>query len=239
MSGHSKWSNIKHRKQAQDAKKAKIFSFLSKEIILAARNGGDPETNFQLKMAMDKARSYNMPKDNVEKAIKRGTGELKDENQIEEYIFDAYGPGQTAMLIKTASDNKNRTLNEVKNILTKNGGKLVEEGSVRWQFKQVGSILIAGSEKSEEQLEEAIIESPVEDYRKNEDGSYYVFTQPANTQAACERLKDGGVEVKEMELVYLPENTIEIDENTKIDYENLLEKLDEQEDVVEIFDNLA
>ncbi|MFO7807011.1 MAG: YebC/PmpR family DNA-binding transcriptional regulator [Candidatus Moraniibacteriota bacterium] len=239
MSGHSKWANIKHRKQAQDAKKAKIFSSLSKEIILAAKNGGDPEINFQLKMAIDKAGKYNMPKDNIDKAVKRGTGELKDANKIEEYIFEAYGPGQIAMLIKTASDNKNRTLGEVRNILTKNGGKMVEEGSVRWQFKLMGVIFISpNSAIKDDEMEEIIIESEAEDFEKQDSQNYCIFTQPQDTQSVADNLKQNNLGVEEIKLSYLPENTTEADKNTRESYENLLEKLYEQEDVVEIFDNL-
>ncbi len=128
MSGHSKWSNIKHRKAAQDAKKSNIFTKLAKDIAIAARSGSDPEMNFSLKLAIEKAKSFNVPKDNIERAIKKGSGELKDATQIEEVIYEAYGPGQIAILIKTVTDNKNRTLNEIKNIAQKNGGKIVEEG---------------------------------------------------------------------------------------------------------------
>ncbi|MFW5884714.1 MAG: YebC/PmpR family DNA-binding transcriptional regulator [Patescibacteria group bacterium] len=238
MSGHSKWANIKHRKQAQDAKKAKIFSSLSKEIILAAKNGSDPETNFQLKMAIDKAGSYNMPKDNIEKAIKRGSGELKDENQIEEYIFEAYGPSQIAMLIKTATDNKNRTLSEVRNILSKNGGKMVEEGAVKWQFRQSGCIYVAKNGLPEQKLEEAFIESGADDYEKESEESYLVYTQVKETQTVNEELNNKGLSVAAINLVYVPEGKIEVGQSTKEDYKNLLEKLEEQEDVVEIFDNL-
>ncbi len=126
MAGHSKWANIKHRKMAQDAKRAAIFTKLTKNITLAAKNGGNPETNFALRLAIEKAKQANVPKDNIERAIKRGTGELKDSAEIEEIVYEAYGPGQIAMLIKVATDNRNRTLSEIKNILNKNGGKFVE-----------------------------------------------------------------------------------------------------------------
>jgi YebC/PmpR family DNA-binding regulatory protein len=238
MSGHSKWANIKHRKQAQDAKKAKIFSSLSKEIILAAKNGGDPETNFQLKMAIDKAGKYNMPKDNIDKAVKRGTGELKDQNKIEEYIFEAYGPGQIAMLIKAAGDNKNRALGEIRNILTKNGGKMVEEGSVRWQFNQAGVISIEFDEYFGEKVEELIIESGAEDFKKQSEDNFLVFTQPQDTGSVAEKLRESGLKTEDVKLSYLPENFIEVDKETEASYKNLLEKLEDQEDVVEIFDNL-
>jgi YebC/PmpR family DNA-binding regulatory protein len=238
MSGHSKWANIKHRKQSQDAKKAKIFSSLSKEIILAAKNGGDPETNFQLKMAIDKAGKYNMPKDNVKKAIKRGTGELRDENQIEEYVFEAYGPGQIAMLIKTATDNKNRTLSEVRNILSKNNGKMVEEGAVKWQFRHLGCIRVLGIELPEQKLEEIFIESGVEDYEKDDDGNYLVYVNARETQSINEELNCQGLSVDGVDLIYMPESKIEADQVTKEKYRNLLEKIGEQEDVVEVFDNL-
>jgi len=137
MSGHSHWAGIKHRKGLNDAKRAKIFTKHGKLITIAARSGGgNPDTNFQLRLAIDRARAENMPKENIERSIKRGTGELKDGAEIQEVIYEAYGPGQVAMLIKTATDNKNRTLGELKVILAKVGGKMVPAGSVSYLFKR-------------------------------------------------------------------------------------------------------
>ena len=182
MSGHSHWAGIKHRKGINDAKRAKIFTKHGKLITIAARSGdGNPDTNFQLRLAIERARAENMPKENIERSIKRGTGELKDSAEIQEALYEAYGPGQVAMLIKTATDNKNRTLGELKTILPKAGGKMVPAGSVSYLFKRL--------------------------YRDSE-------------------------------LIYEPIQKTALDEKAKLDYEKLLELLDDQDDVQEIYDNL-
>jgi len=177
MSGHSHWAGIKHRKGINDAKRGKVFTKHGKLITIAARNGGSPDTNFQLRLAIDRARLDNMPNVNIERAIKRGTGELKDQAEIQEIIYEAFGPGGIMMIIKTLTDNKNRTVSEVKTILGKFGGKLGGPGSVMWNFE---------------------------------------FSN----------------------FEYKPKNIIEVDEKTKEQYEELLESLDENDDVQEIYDNL-
>lgn len=237
MSGHNKWSKIKHRKEATDAQKSKIFSSLSKEIIISAKNGGDPETNFQLKMAIDKAKSLNMPKANIDKAIKRGSGELKSEAQLEEFLFEAYSPNQVAMLIKAVSDNKNRTLSEVKNLLNKNGGKMVEVGSISWQFDQVGKIILNKLEKSEEEVEEILIESGADDFQFEED-VLVVYTAFQELQTVKENLEKNGLEIKEASLTYLPQNKVELSESELEKYIDFIDKIQEQDDVVEVYDNV-
>jgi YebC/PmpR family DNA-binding regulatory protein len=237
MSGHNKWSKIKHKKEATDAQKSKIFSSLSKEIIISAKNGGDPETNFQLKMAIDKAKSLNMPKANIDKAIKRGSGELKSEAQLEEFLFEAYSPNQVAMLIKAVSDNKNRTLSEVKNLLNKNGGKMVEVGSISWQFDQVGKIILNKLEKSEEEVEEILIESGADDFQFEED-VLVVYTVFQELQTVKENLEKNGLEIKEASLTYLPQNKVELSESELEKYIDFIDKIQEQDDVVEVYDNV-
>ena len=238
MSGHSHWAGIKHKKALKDAQKANVFTKLAKDIAVAARGGGDPAMNFSLKLAIDRAKASNMPKDNIERAIKRGTGELKDGAVIEEIVYEGYGPGQIAMLIKTATDNKNRTLGEVRSLMQKNGGKMVEGGSVSWQFEQVGSLLIGAGEKDEEQVEMDILESGAKDFREAE-GDYFIFTVAQDLQKAKDYFEENGYEIKDAGLIFLAKDPIEIDENTRISYEKLLEALDEHDDVVEIFDNIA
>lgn len=237
MSGHSKWSNIKHRKAAQDAKKSNIFTKLAKDIAIAARSGSDPEMNFSLKLAVEKAKSFNVPKDNIERAIKKGSGELKDATQIEEVIYEAYGPGQIAMLIKTVTDNKNRTLNEIKNIAQKNGGKIVEEGSVNWQFKQVGRLVIEEEEVTGEELEMKIIESGATDYEK-EGLDYCIFTQPQNLQKVKEVLEQSALEIKEAELIHVAKNKVTVDGDVIESYEKLHDALSESDDVMDVWNNI-
>lgn len=237
MSGHSHWAGIKHKKGIEDAKRAKVFTKLAKPIVIAAKEGGgNPDTNFKLRLAIEKAREFNMPKDNIEKAIKRGTGELKGE-EIAEVVYEAMGPEGIMMIIKATTDNKNRTVSEIKNILTKTGGKLAETGSAMWNFEQVGSIILDTQEKSLDELELLAIDSGAKEI-KNENGSLIIFTEAKDLQKVQENLGKNNLKVLEAGLVYTPKNTVKIDENTRLDYEKLLEALDEQEDVEEIYDNL-
>lgn len=239
MSGHSHWAGIKHRKGINDAKRAKIFTKHGKLITIAAREGGGkPETNFQLRLAIDRARLDNMPKDNIERAIKRGTGELKEGAEISEVIYEAYGPGQVAMLIKAATDNKNRTLGEIKTILTKSGGKLVPAGSVSYLFKHVGNINITVPQESDPYaLEEKAIDAGAED-TIYVDNTLTVFTRVEDLQKVRENLETAGLTIEDASLVYAPLQKTELNADDKLDYEKLLETLDEQDDVQEIFDNL-
>lgn len=237
MSGHSKWSTIRHKKAIKDAKRANVFTKLAKDVTIAARDGGDPDMNFKLRMAIDRARSMNMPKDNIERAIKRGTGELKNGAQIEEAVYEAYGPGQVAMLIKTATDNKNRTLNEVRTILSKNGGKMVEGGSVSWQFEQIGVLVIKKEDRGDEDLEMAIIESGAKDYQK-ENENYIIFTKSQDLQKVKNFLEKEGLKIAEASLSFIAKDEMEIDEKAKENYEKLWDLLDEHDDVAEIYDNL-
>lgn len=238
MSGHSHWAGIKHKKALTDAKRANIFTKFGRLITIAAREGGgNPETNFKLKLAIDQARSVNIPKENIERAIKRGTGELKDAAAIEEVIYEAYGPGQVAMLIKTATDNKNRTIGELKNILTKVGGKLVPAGSVSFLFKQVGNINISAEDKDMNELELKAIEAGAED-TIYADNILTVYTKPEDLQKVKVNLEKSGLEIENAGLAYAPIRKITLNENDKPDYEKLLQILDDQDDVQEIFDNL-
>ena len=237
MSGHNTWSKIKHNKAATDAQRSKIFSSLSKELIIVAKNGGDPETNFQLKMVVDKAKSANMPKVNIDKAVKRGSGELKNEAQLEEFLFEAYGPNQVAMLIRAVSDNKNRTLSEVRTLLTKNGGKMVEAGSIGWQFDQVGKVVLGEINKTEDEMEEILIESGANDYKK-EEGDFIIYTSMQELQDVQKNLEKYGLKIKEVGLTYLPQNTLELNEKYLEKYAEFFDKIEEQDDVVEIYDNI-
>lgn len=238
MSGHSHWAGIKHKKGINDAKRGKIFTKHGKLITIAAREGGDPDTNFKLRLAIDRARLDNMPNINIERAIKRGTGELKDEAEIEEVVYEAYGPGQVAMLIKTATDNKNRTVGELKNILTKAGGKLVPAGSVRFLFKQVGNINVAIPEGSDPyDFEIQAIEAGAEDTIYS-DNTLTVSTKLEELQKVKTDLEISGLRIEDTAPVFAPLQKTKLGEDDKADYENLLEALDDQDDVQEIYDNL-
>lgn len=238
MSGHNKWSGIKHRKGAQDAKRANVFTKIARLITLAAKQGGGGiDTNFQLRLAIDQARAVNMPKDNIERAIKRGTGEIKDGAEIEEIVYEGYGPGNVAMLIKCATDNRNRTVSEVKSLLTKGGGKMANEGSVKFMFKQVGSIAVALGNSDAGELEMQAIEAGAEDIEISEEGMT-VLTAIGDLQKVQEALEKANMQIEGSGLVYVPAQKVELDESARQEYENLLEKLDENDDVQEIYDNL-
>jgi len=238
MSGHSHWAGIKHKKAAQDAKRANIFTKVARLITLAAKEGGgNPETNFKLRLAIDQARSVNMPKENIERAIKRGTGELKDAAAIEEVIYEAMAPGNIAMLIKAATDNKNRTLSEIRNIVEKSGGKMVPAGSFKHLFKQVGVIYITPKPSKTSEIEMEAIDAGALDTALREE-ILQVITEVKDLKKIKEKLEAKGVEINNAGLIFIPLSPLTIDTATKIDYEKLLEKLDELDDVQEIYDNL-
>ena len=238
MSGHSHWAGIKQRKGVNDAKKANVFTKYGRLVSIAAKQGGgNPDHNFSLRLAIDQARSVNMPKDTIERAIKKGTGELKDGAEIEEAIYEGYGPGNVAMLIKTATDNKNRTVSEIKSIFTKAGGKMAGEGNVKFMFKQVGSIEISTEGKNLDELEMTAIESGAEDVISEKD-FVTIYTKVSDLQKVKENLEKAELQVEGAGLVYVPLQKTELDQKNKTNYENLLEKLDDNDDVQEIFDNL-
>ncbi|MCX6764018.1 MAG: YebC/PmpR family DNA-binding transcriptional regulator [Candidatus Moranbacteria bacterium] len=237
MSGHSHWAGIKHRKGINDAKRANIFTKFGRLITIAARGGGNPDMNFKLKLAIDQARSVNMPKENIERAIKRGTGELKDAAEIQEIIYEAYGPGQVAMLVKAATDNKNRTQGEIKNIIAKAGGKMVSAGSVSFLFKQVGNINVTVENKDPYETEMKAIDAGAEDTVYSEN-ILTIYTRSENLQKVKDNLEKAGLKIEDAALAYAPLQKISLSENDKLDYEKLLENLDEQQDVQIVYDNL-
>ena len=238
MSGHSHFASIKHKKAAQDAKRANVFTKVARLVTIAAKEGGgDPVTNFKLRLAIDQARAVNMPKNNIDRAIKRGTGELKDAAAIEEIVYEAMAPGNIAMLIKTATDNKNRTLGEVRNIIEKSGGKMVPAGSLKHFFKNVGVIYINTSGHDANNIEfEAIDAGAIDTVFQGE--VLQVITDPRDLKEMKENLEQIGVQIDNAGLIFLPVSPVSISVEAKIDYEKLLEKLDELDDVQEIYDNL-
>jgi len=232
MSGHSKWSTIKHKKGAKDAKRGKAFSKIGRMIALAAQEGGgNPEINFKLRLAIEKARQVNMAQSTIKKAIDRATGENKE--QIKETTYEATGPSSLAIIIKTATDNKNRTLAEIKHILSKNKARLVESGSLSWQFEQKG-ILDLGTVKLSEDQELDIIESGAQDIQKVS-GSLLVYTKYQDLQKVKEALDQAKIKIESAELGFIPKNPIK-PESSKVGA--LLSALEEHEDVQEIYTNL-
>lgn len=237
MSGHSHWAGIKQRKGVNDAKRAKIFTKLARPITIAAQEGGgNPDNNFKLRMAIDKAREFNMPKDNIDRAIKRGTGELKGE-VISEIIYEAKGPGNILMLIKCSTDNRNRTVGEIKTVLNKLGGKMGEAGSSMWNFEHVGNIVVSAVGKDISELELSVIDAGAND-TKIEESALSIFTDPKDLQKVKSNLEKEGLKIDGADLIFIPKNAVDVDDNTRLDYEKLLEALDDLDDVDEIYDNL-
>lgn len=237
MSGHSHWATTHRAKGVNDAKRAAVFTKYGRNIIIAAEHGGgNPDSNYMLKIAIDAARSVNMPKENIERAIKRGTGELKDAAKIEEFTYEAYGPGQIALLIEAATDNKNRTVSEVKSILTKGGGKFVPTGAVSFMFRRVGLITFSLEKYAAETLEMETLESGADDFFTTEE-SFVVVTAIDKLQSAQEYFKNKNLLSENAELGYLPSQTSELDEKNKEAFDKLLETLDDHPDVQRVWDN--
>lgn len=235
MSGHSKWSSIKHKKAATDAKRSQVFSKMANLISLAAKEGGvDPEMNYKLRMAIDKAKAVNMPSSNIDKAIKRGGGKEESGN-LEELLMEGYGPGGKAILIKAITDNRNRTIAEVKHILSKNNGKLAEGGAVKWLFEEKGQIIIDKENLTEEE-ELEIIEKGVDDI-KIENSEVILFTPPSESGKIKKEIESLGFSVKDFSLVFIPKNLEVISEKEVSQYEKLFNALDDNNDVGDIYYN--
>ncbi len=238
MSGHSHAKTIKHDKEISDQKRGKAFSKLARMISVAVREkGGSPETNSALRMTIEKAREINMPQDNIERAIKRGLGELEDAS-LEEIAVEAYGPGGTAIIIEGIADNKNRALGEIKQILNQNGGKLVGEGAVRWMFERKGVItIIISPTTNREELELKAIEAGAEDLSWR-DGFLDIYTKVEELEKVKVALEEKGTKIESASLDWVPKETLEVNEKDKEACEKLFETLDESDSVQEIYSNL-
>tara|TARA_Y100000994_G_scaffold249618_1_gene262699 strand:+ start:3560 stop:4282 length:723 start_codon:yes stop_codon:yes gene_type:complete len=236
MSGHSKWSTIKRKKGAADAKRGAIFTRLSKDITLASREGGgDIDMNPALRLAVKKAKTANMPSSNIEKAIKKGTGELPGV-KYENYIYEGYGPSGVAIMMEVMTDNKNRTVPEIRHIMTKNGGNLGESGCVNWMFEKKGTITVNYSNTmNEEKLIELIIELDAEDF-SSEDGNFEIITAPESFGKIIETLDENNYDV-EGDIGLVPINTVKISEDESKPIIKLLEILEENEDIQKLYSN--
>jgi len=237
MSGHSHFKTIKAHKELADAKRGKVFSKVAKLISIAAKGGPDPITNSKLRMAIEQAKIVNMPKDNVERAIERGTGELAGES-LEEIVYESFGPGGTAIIIEAITDNKNRTLGEIKQILNQSNGKLAGEGAVQWMFEQKG-ILTISKEKIEnkEELELLAIEVGAEDINWHED-VLEIYTKPEDLEKVKKGLEEKKIIIESSNLGLVPKDTVTVDEKAKQNCQKLFEALDENDAVQEIYSNI-
>ncbi len=237
MAGHSKWANTKHRKGAQDAKRGKIFTKLAKEISVAARmGGGDAEANPRLRAGIAAARAVNMPKDNIERAIKKGTGGMDGVN-YEEITYEGYGPGGVAMLVECMTDNRNRTVGEVRFFFSKSGGNMGESGCVSYMFDKKGSMLVEKGVIDEDKLMELALDAGAEDVVE-EDGVFQVLTAPDDFNAVREVLENAGVTFIEASISMIPKNTVEVaDEKTAIQLMKLIDNLEDNDDVQKVHAN--
>jgi YebC/PmpR family DNA-binding regulatory protein len=237
MSGHSKWSTIKRKKGAVDAKKGKAFTKIIKEITISARTGGgDPEGNPRLRQAILAAKAENMPKDNIEKAIKKGTGELEGAAAFEETVYEGYGPGGVALLVETVTDNKKRTVSEIRHILSKHGGNLGENGCVSWMFEKKGSIVFDKNNVSEDTLMDLVLESGAEDIVEQE-SEYHVITDPNSFEDVMAAIDEAGLEYIMAGISMVPQTTITLDGQTAGQILKLMDKLEDNDDVQNVYAN--
>ena len=236
MSGHSKWSSIKHKKAATDAKRGKLFSRLSKEVTIAARmGGGDSEQNPRLRKAIEGCKAVNMPNDNITRAIKKGTGELEGV-QIEEITFEGYGPGGVAVLVETTTDNRNRTVGELRHLFSKNGGNLGEAGCVAWIFSKTGYLVVPNDRADEETLMNIVLEAGADDLR--EDGSNWEILAPAERVDAIKTaLETAGVTPTVAEVTMLPQNTIQLAGSQARRFLKLMDAIEDHDDVQNVHAN--
>ena len=238
MAGHSKWANIKHRKGAQDAKRGKIFTKIIKEITVAARlNGGDQDANPRLRKAVSNARSNNMPQDNILRAIKKGTGELEGVN-YEEMVYEGYGPSGIAIYMEVITDNKNRTVSELRHILNKNNGSLAEPGSVSWIFKRIGMIIVNLTDYDEEKLLHDILESGAEDFEVVEN-DIFISTDQSQLMVVKDNLDSLSYNVKSSDLIMTPNSSQYVNSDNKDKVLNLMEIIDNHDDVTQVFSNFS
>ncbi len=236
MSGHSKWHSIKHKKAAVDAKRGKLFTKLIRELSVAARSGGgDPDANPRLRKAISDARAVNMPADNIKRAILKGTGQLEG-STYEEINYEGYGPGGVAIYVEALSDNKNRTISELRHIFSKNGGRIGESGCVAWMFKRKGYLVIDKSKAGEDQLLDIALASGAEDLR--DDGSNWeIFTPPENYDAVVESLKHNDIEIDTSNLGYIPQTYVKLEGKPAQQLLRLMEELEDHDDVQHVWAN--
>jgi YebC/PmpR family DNA-binding regulatory protein len=235
MSGHSKWATIKHKKGALDAKRGKIFTRLIKEISIAAKSGGDPDMNPRLRTAVAAAKAENMPADNIKRAIQRGTGELPGV-RYEEFSLEGYGPGGVAVLLDISTDNRNRTVSEIRHAFGKNGGNMAEAGAVSWMFSKKGDIVIAKSAAKEDDLMGVVLDAGADDLRDDGD-NWEVLTSPSAYEAVLEAVKKAGITPASASVAMIPQNYIKLEGPAASTMIRLMEALEDQDDVQSVHSN--
>jgi len=235
MSGHSKWATIKHKKAALDAKRGKAFTRIIKEIQIAARQGGDPDSNPRLRTAILAAKAVSMPSDNIKKAVMRGTGELEG-GQIEEVMFEGYGPGGAAVLVNVATDNRNRTVSEIRHVFSKNGGNMGEQGSVAWMFERKSQIFVSSEKASEDQLMNIVLDAGADDLR-NDGDQWEILSAPEAHEPVLKALEANGLGHEEASIAMVPKNLIRLEGKNASGMLRLSEALEEHDDVQNVYSN--
>ena len=236
MSGHSKWASIKHKKGALDAKRGRAFTKLIKEITIAARmGGGDVEGNPRLRTAIAAAKALSMPADNIKRAVQKGTGELEG-GMIEEILYEGYGPGGVALIVETATDNRNRTVSEIRHTFSKNGGNMGEAGSVAWMFHKKGYIVVENPKVDEDTLMALVLDAGADDFQAA-GTSYEIYTTPHSMEAVVEALKAKGIEPTTAEVSMIPQNTVKVEGKAAQQVLKLMEVLDDHDDVQHVYAN--
>ncbi|MFN3478749.1 MAG: YebC/PmpR family DNA-binding transcriptional regulator [Thermodesulfovibrionales bacterium] len=238
MAGHSKWAQIKHKKAHADAKKGRVFTKIVKEISVAARlGGGDPEGNPRLRLAIEKAKEVNMPSDNIKRAIMKGTGELPGVS-YEEYSYEGYGPGGVAVLIEVLTDNKNRTVSELRYLMSKHGGSLGEAGCVAWMFEKKGYILVEKGKVDEDSLMSVALDAGAEDMRNDpKEDNYEIITRPEDLNPVKSAIESAGIPVSLAEITMLPKSYVSLDEKNSEQMMRLMEVLEDHDDVQNVYAN--
>ena len=234
MSGHSKWHTIKHKKAAADSKRGKIFTRMIKEIAIAARSGGDPDSNARLRTAIAAAKQASMPAENIMRAIMRGTGELEG-GQIDEVTFEGYGPGGAAVMVQVATDNRNRTVSEIRHVFGKNGGNLGEVGSVAWMFDRKSQVLVDEGKASEEKLMDVVLDAGADDIRN--EGHWQILSPPEAHMAVLEALEKAGIPTVSAEIAMIPRNLLRLEGKNASGMLRLSEALEEHDDVQQVYSN--
>jgi YebC/PmpR family DNA-binding regulatory protein len=235
MSGHSKWATIKHKKAALDAKRGKAFTRIIKEITIAARNGGDPDSNPRLRTAILAAKAVSMPADNIKKAVMRGTGELEG-GQIEEVMFEGYGPGGAAVLVNVATDNRNRTVSEIRHVFSKNGGNMGQEGSVAWMFERKSQMYVAQEKAGEDQLMGIVLDAGADDLRDDGD-RWEVLSPPEAHEPVLKALEANGITPEDASIAMVPKNLVKLEGKNASSMLKLSEALEEHDDVQNVYSN--
>ena len=235
MSGHSKWATIKHKKAALDAKRGKTFTRIIKEITIAARGGGDPDSNPRLRTAVLAAKAVSMPNDNIKKAIMRGTGEIEG-GQIEEVMFEGYGPGGAAVLVNVATDNRNRTVSEIRHVFSKNGGNMGEQGSVAWMFERKSQIFVPGEKATEDQLMNIALDAGADDIRSDGD-QWEILSPPEAHETVLKALEANHIPSEDASIAFVPKNLIRLEGKNANSMLRLSEALEEHDDVQNVYSN--